>query len=639
MKFYDAKVLKDAKSSEERRFRNILANSGQIMESGEIRDLANLYVMGRDGKPIAIKTLNTNPDKQTEDYTVKAQADHGDIKDGELVDTIEKQFGSCKVWLESDGLHARMFFANNDSLADHAYAISEDASYSTGIDWYPDGYYGVGLNIEEPIGILREISMVLTGNDPRAKTIDHIDAEAAGAKGSETATAEDGDNKVNGESEMDKTQDELTPNENTAMKQKLVEEVVEKVSEVVNEFTTTVPESEVQPTARDEEDEPKAEESKDSEEAPAAEPAETPAETKDAVVHNINVNIRDRIVKNETPVVSKDTKAEAKKAKALAIRDALKASNFKFDQRFNAALETKDAITGLGTPLNITNMFTEAMEHADGILSYVLHIGGTNGRGLRNNVLASTEGVALGAKGHKKGDTKVDQALENTIRVAYDKMIYKKLSLDAMEIYENPELLEFRSRELLDQILLSVERAIFIGDGRQAPAQGAADLRMFDPTTGTGLYPIAADAAANSGYGSLVATTYQMVSGDNLYDGVVGARQWIRTEGDQILVVKPSVLTAAFQAKVGNRYLIEPGATAEDIFRVDRVFSPMWMEADTVNDAYLLVRNGYTTTGERNPRVYPFFDVSTNENILLNEMPLGGTLTKYKSAVAIKPAA
>ena len=225
--------------------------------------------------------------------------------------------------------------------------------------------------------------------------------------------------------------------------------------------------------------------------------------------------------------------------------------------------------------------------------------------------------------------------MTNTIRVAYDKMIYKKLSLDAMEIYENPELLEFRSRELLDQILLSVERAIFIGDGRQAPVGDAADLRMFDSTTGTGLYPIAADAAAVTGYGTYVATTYTVDNGANLYDGVVGARQWIRAEGDQILVVKPSVLTAAFQAKVGNRYLIEPGATAEDIFRVDRVFSPMWMEADNTNDAYLLVRNGYTTTGERNPRVYPFFDVTTNQNILLNEMPLGGTLTKYKSAVAI----
>lgn len=633
MKFYDAQVLKDAKSSEERRFRNILANSGQIMESGEIRDLDNLYVMGRDGKPIAIKALNTNPDKQTEEYTVKAQADHGEIKDGELVDTIEKQFGSCKVWLENDGLHARMYFANDDRLADHAFAISEDASYSTGIDWYPDGYYGVGLNIEEPIGILREISMVLTGNDPRAKTIDHKDVEATRAKGSEVVETEDGEKtNENGESEMTKTQDELTPKENTVMKQKLAEDLVEKVAEVVDEFTTDVPESEVQPTAR--ENESVAEESKDSEETPeVAEPA--PAETHDSVVHNININFRDRAVKNETPVVSKDVKAEAKKARYAAIKDALKASNFKFDQKFNSVLESKDAVTGLGAPLNITNMFTEAMEHNDGILSYIYHIGGTNGRGLRNNALAGTADYGNEAAGFKKGDTKQDEAIVNTIRVAYDKMIYKKLSLDAMEIYENPELLEFRSRELLDQILLSIERAIFIGDGRTAPAGSNPDLRMFDSTTNTGLFPIAADCAAQSGYGTLVASTYTVKANDNLYDGVVGARQWIRSEGDQILVVKPSVLTEAFQAKVGNRYLIEPGATAEDIFRVARVFAPMWMEyAD--DDAYLLVRNGYTTTGERNPRVYPFFDVSTNQNILLNEMPIGGTLTKYKSAAAIK---
>lgn len=646
MKFYDAKILKDAKSSEERRYRNILANSGKIMESGEIRELESLYVMGRDGKLVSVKALNTNPDEQKEEYTVKAQADHGQIVDGELVDTIEKQFGSCKVWLEEDGLHARMYFANDDKLADHAWAISEDASYSTGIDWYPDGYYGAEENIDEPIGILREISMVLTGNDPRAKTIDHKEVEATRAMGSEVVKTEDGKEQINGEltmAEEAKTVDELTPNENTAMKQELVQEVVEKVSEVVDEFTTNVPESETEPTA---EPEAKAEVKADSkEEEPVAEEvksedkAEEAEVEKDSIVHNTNVTFRDRAIKNEIAVATKDSKKFMENARKEAIRDALKASNFKFDASFNArfeqAMKTKDGVSGLGTPLNITNMFTEAMEKSDGILSYIAHIGGLNGRGLRNNALAGTADYGNEAQGHKKGDNKVDEAIVNTIRIAYDKMIYKKLSLDAMEIYENPELLDFRARELFDQIVLSIERAIFIGDGRTAPSGSDADLRMFDSTTGTGLYPISADCAAQSGYGTLVASTYTAKAGDNLYDGVVGAREWIRSEGDQILVVKPSVLTAAFQAKVGNRYLIEPGATAEDIFRVARVFAPMWMEY-AEEDAFLLVRNAYTTTGERTPRVYPFFDVNTNQNILLNEMPLGGTLTKYKGAAAIK---
>ena len=38
-------VTTDAKEASTRRFRNILANSGDVMESGEIRDIKNLYVL------------------------------------------------------------------------------------------------------------------------------------------------------------------------------------------------------------------------------------------------------------------------------------------------------------------------------------------------------------------------------------------------------------------------------------------------------------------------------------------------------------------------------------------------------------------------------------------------------------------
>lgn len=445
--------------------------------------------------------------------------------------------------------------------------------------------------------------MVLTGNDPRSKTIDHKPTEAKGADGA--ADEVDGkqitnDNK--GEDEMSEAKkDALTPDERDA----LLREVAEKI----NDFTTKAPEDETQPTARDSKEE--------------AEEVEAPKEeSKDTLrMPHITIVQKQDSVKQEYGTA--DKKADAKQK----LTDAIKASKGQFDTKFN------DAISGLADPLNVEVMFTEAMEKSDGIISFFNHV---NAKGLSNNVLAGTDDEGGRAKGHKKGDTKADQDLTNTIRNVYCKMVYKKLSLDAMEVYENPELVEFRARELVENIIKEIERAAIIGDGRTAPSGSNPDYRMFDGVS-RGFFSVKADAAAASGYGSLVASTYTTPTGGNLYDAVVGARGQIMTEGRQALIVKPSVMTAAFQAKVGSDYLIAPGSNAEDIFRVARVFAPQWMENDT-NDAYLIVDGAYTTVGETQVRVKPFFDVSTNQDVLLDETPRGGTLTKYKSAVAIAPA-
>lgn len=594
----------DAKSAvKTRKFRNILANSGLMMESGEARDIDNLYVMSRDGKLLRIGDLNSNPDKQTEKYKVNFATNHGhnDEVTGERVVNVEDIIGDAKVWLDKDGLHARVYFANDDEKADHAWAVSDNASYSIGTEWYQDGYYGAGLEIEKPIGILREISMVDTGNDPRAFTLDHK-PESSEAQGSE----EEGDgNKSNsnleGDSEMAdsiKKADELTPDESRAIK--------EELADVVDSFTTNAPESETEPTARDEEGETAK---------------EAPAEEKKDVLHNTVFVIKDRAVKQEYAT----EKTVDKKA---TVAKAIKASDGKFTQVF------KDGISGLADPLNIEKMFTDAIEKSDGIISYFRM---ANVRGLSNNVLNGTTDEGGRAKGFKKGDTKADQDLTDTIRNVYCKMVYKKLSLDSLEVYENPELVEFRARELVDSIVKEIERAAIIGDGREAPAEGQPDYRMFDGTN-RGFFSIKADAAAESGYGTLVASTYTMESDDNLYDAVVSARGQIMSEGEQILIVKPSILSSALKAKVGSNYLIAPGASIEDTFRVARVFAPQWMENDT-NAGYLIVRNAYTMIGEGQIRSRADFDTNTNQDILLDETPRGGMLTAYRGAVAIAPAA
>ena len=600
-KYIKARLMTTDKVGTAKRFRNILANSGELMESGELRDLDQLYVMDHDAKLVKISDLNTNPDKQTENYSVKAQADHGEVQGDYLVPSVEKVFGDCRVWLEKDGLHARMYFADNQALADHLWPISENASYSIGIDWFPDGYDGAGYNIEEPIGILREISMVVTGNDPRARTLDHNPAEAK-----VQGNAEEGsDNQqLNGDQPM-KTNDELTRDENAAFKA--------AIAEVVDKFTADVPESETEPTADD------------APEAPAEE--EAPAEKTTDGIKTVVV-VRDRAIK-QPKAAEKTTDWLHSEAGHKAFADTLRSvgrlgASFDAAWRQEAAKHMSlDGITGLPNPAPVDQYFADALEKSDGIISHFQFI---NAKSFRIHMLASSSRAA----GHKKGDQKQNQSVTDTTRDLLVKMVYKRLDLDATELYENPWLIDFRSRELVDQIIVEIERAAFIGDGRTQPASGEADLRMFDGTRG--FYSIYADATAVSGIGASLADSASTTG--NLYDGVVAGRGKIKFEGRQYLVCKSSAITELLQAKANGAYLVQPGASIENILGVTRVYTPAWMDNASC-DAFLVVDNAYKHGGERGIRVRPDFDTSTNTDILLDETPRFGSLGEYKGAVAI----
>lgn len=616
-------VTTDAKEASNRRFRNILANSGDVMESGEIRDIKNLYVMGYNGELFRIADLNPDPEKQTEEYSVKAQADHGKVEigpDGEaaLVPSIEKQFGSCRVWLEKDGLHARMYFADNDQLADHAYAISQDASYSIGADWYPDGYYGTGYEIEEPIGILREISMVLTGNDPRAKTIDHKATEAE-AQGRAEVASDTNQYQPTGDSKMSKKLDELTPDEREAMQR--------EVAEVIDRFTADVPEDETEPTA---DEAPEAEETVEApaeaeEKAEEAEPAKEEESKEEKTADGMPfVVIKEKDTVKQEVVKTADWLHSEAGHKAFA--DTLKKAGrmgATFDAMWRAEASkhmSLDGISGVPNPAPVEQMFVNALEKGDGIISHFQFI---NAKSFRIHVLTSDSRAA----GHKKGDTKQNQSVADANRDLFAKMVYKRLDLDATELWENPWLIDFRSQELVDAIIAEIERAAFIGDGRSS---GTPDLRMFDGTRG--FYSIYADATAASGVGTALAGSYAIDG--NLYDGVVGAKGLIRTEGAQYIVAKSSVITAMLQAKANGAYLVQPGARIEDILGVERVYTPGWMENASC-DAFLVVNNAYKHGGEQGIRTRAEFDTSNNTDILLDETPRFGSLGEKKSAIAI----
>lgn len=624
---------KDAKA---RRFRNILANSGDIMESNEIRDVENFYVMARDAKLIPISGLNKDPEKQTESYSVNFAMNHGhnDPVTGERVVGVEDIIGDARVWLEGDGIHARVYFANDDEKANHAYAVSDNASYSIGAEHYPDGYEGAGNVIDEPVVILREISMVDTGNDPRAVTID--------TKISKVATGDAvGDNKLTTKGTTmpgnKKSIDQLTPDERVAM--------AKEIDDVIDKFTTDAPESETEPTARDQketdENADKTADTAETSETGATEPTEA-RKSNDRVAHMPVIVVKDRAVRQERGMATKDWRFSAEARRKFADM-AYSHGGFKngfvnewHDYLRSKKASTNDGITGLGLPVDTRSLFIDALEKSDGIINHFDQLGG---KSYLIRLLTAAEGndaETARAGGFKKGDTKLLQQLLSTPRTIYNKMVYKMLDIDALELYENQDLIEVRARELVQAIIVEIERAATIGDGRTAPTtEGAADRRMFDGTRG--FYSMLADAQATEGFGQLMATSITMPAGSNLYDASIEADSEIEAEGRLVYITKKSVVKALRMAKKSsnsNEPLIEPGTRIEELLDAERVYTPAWM-ANAPVDVIVFANKSYGLIGERTATMRPEFKTETNQDVLLAEQPRGGSLKAFKAAVAI----
>lgn len=601
-----AKLLLDDKKQAERRTRNILANSGEIMESGEIRDIKNLYVMDYDGNLIRVADLNTNPEKQSERYAVKAQADHGEVIDGELVPTIEKQFGSCRVWLAEDGLHARMYFANEDRLADHAWAISEDASYSTGIDWFPDGYYGAGYEIDEPIGILREISMVLTGNDPRAKTIDTKPTEAE-AHGSAEA---DGENNINnnGDNQMENKTDALTPDE----RDKITEELVE----AVDKFTTEAPEAETEPTADAEEvkEEEKVEEKKDSKHMPV-------------------VVVRDRVAKQEVAGTSAKAYLSTDKAVAAWGQALLDSKGDAKAWRDNfRAIAKKDGIDfGADVtlaPEAVINAIATQLEDTDTLFAHV------NKTGLAFEVAAipTEEG---GATGHVRGKTKVEEEIKGITRVFTPADLYKLMKLDHSMVKLNggigsSAIVKYVLNEMPRKLIESIDKAILVG--------GVAD---DNNATFTALNAIKADIANAE---MPTAVEYTASADDNLRATISKAANRVTSSATRILVSTQDFLTDLENTTTtGGQLLFPNGISKADprINGISKIITPLWLTATDLGDykAIIVDLNAYHTVGDSTPESFTDYDIDVNKYVWEAVACIGGGLASKAAAVGIKASA
>lgn len=242
--------------------------------------------------------------------------------------------------------------------------------------------------------------------------------------------------------------------------------------------------------------------------------------------------------------------------------------------------------------------------------------------------------------GHTKGQKKQDQDVVAIPRNAGLRVVYKKLPLDWIDIVndDSGELYVFRTRELYDRVLHEIVRGAILGDGRTEPASGQPDYRVF--VDGTGLYSMAADinASGTAGtYAAAVATLIANVSTDDSYDKIVKTLSKVRIEEGsgkrKVLAVKEGTMAALLLEKNENGgRLYAPGTNFRELFDVADIIEFPAADMEAVGlDVIAYATESYTLGGP-DATVRNWFDGTVNQDVMLVEQPVLGSLEGYHVA-------
>lgn len=229
---------------------------------------------------------------------------------------------------------------------------------------------------------------------------------------------------------------------------------------------------------------------------------------------------------------------------------------------------------------------------------------------------ATANGTALA---HEKGETKLNQELEAVRRDLKGLGIYKKLPIDLQDLFddETGELLAFRVEELAGRVAHAIVVGAIIG--------GYAD------NNGRGLFSMKGDldgavASPADGFGSAVATVIPNSNTDS--DLAKAIKTCGAVKGDRrILIVPAGWTTNARIALIGMNYPVADLAEfvgADEIHELDEMTGSGY-------DMIAYARDSYVLAGEANASVRTDFDLDKNQDVMLVERYVGGSITGYKN--------
>lgn len=229
------------------------------------------------------------------------------------------------------------------------------------------------------------------------------------------------------------------------------------------------------------------------------------------------------------------------------------------------------------------------------------------------------------AKGHKKGETKVQEAIVLSAKTLLAKPIYKLIKIDNETIfYDDNSLVNYVLDESLNQWFYEVARAILVGDGRSS---GTPDLRV------TGLESILRGSTDDF----VTVNTRDTGAYPFLIEEIVALRESIKLQGANDIVLLMSMTDLNSLRKVVASDTATPvymsNADLAEMIGVSEIYDTDILGTDAI--AIMFSPSKYVIVGEDNPKLAEWENLETNEKIFRYENFIGGGVGTPKSAAVL----
>ena len=552
----------------------------------EITFLANDGKPMADGYAIDLDTLTVR-DPDADEQVRVADLQRGEVKNyvGLFADhrwSVYDKIGEVRqLWTDAEGLHATAKIAQTDN-GDNIMALAKDDmldtwSITVGYTEMPDD--GNVIHNAE----LLEISAVWLGNDASTRL-----------------------HSVNTRKETEMSE---TNNIETAALEKLTN-AVEKLNEKLD--------------------------------------AKTESNSRESVAVNAMAEAKKVNKVEQVEVKSNSAWLDSKDA-LKAYRNALVAHKNDHNMRavtadFTAVAKTNGVMGDAILPTDISNVFFKAWQDAGGILETFQQL-----PVVAANVYAmKADGESGRAKGHKKGETKDAQELKLVRRQLSPKIIYKLLPLDMIDIINDTtgELLLIRAQELASRVVDEQARGSIVGDGREAPESSNPDRRVFDGANGLWSMKHDLDASASDEFAKTVATKIAATDVTDLsqYEKVrkvlskVKSRRVNGRDMGKVVVLPEGGIEAIYDSKNANSTpIITPGVRLDAIFDNVTFIEADWMTGSGY-EMIAYANQGYVLAGQRDAVVRTDYDIYKNQDLMINERAVSGSLQGYHAAAGIATA-